>query len=301
MGGAVPEGFTVRVVEFRSAWRLPSMRPPWNPLRLALSLTLLLLSVPLSTAMARTPGQCSSASLQGLYLYKLLGRDALAEGATTAGPYAEAGMSRYDGRGGVETRYSSSAQQDVEIRGTYQISSDCAGTLRYVDGDRLLREYRIYVDPQGARLSFVDITDPLEGYILGGEQLRVARQTTPLKGCSERTLSGTYTYNSEGALPVDDRLQLFREAGLEAYDGVGGIRNRFTDTLGNDTTVAGEYQIAPDCSGHASYDSGGVYRLYVAPNGRQFVFIDTAPGSQRPGLSTRVSRQRLIEAPDAGQ
>jgi hypothetical protein len=271
------------------------MSPPWHPLRLGVSLTLALVAMSLSNGVAAAPATCSTASLQGIYIYKMLGRDALPDGATTAGPYAEAGMSIFDGRGRVSTTYSSSAEQDVDLRGTYVVGPDCTGTLRYRAGGRLLRDYRIYADPRGERLSFVDVTDPVEGYILGGEKLRVARQTKPLKTCSRRTLAGTYTYNTEGALPVDERLRLFREAGMESYDGTGGIRNRFSDTFGNEhRTISGQYEIAADCSGRARYDSDGLYRIYAAPDGQHFVFIDLAAGSQRPGLNTRVSRRLLI-------
>ena len=52
-----------------------------------------------------SPPVCSKRSLQGTYLYQIIGRDAVPEGQVTAGPYAEAGMDLYDGNGQVTLPY----------------------------------------------------------------------------------------------------------------------------------------------------------------------------------------------------
>ncbi len=267
-----------------------------NPRCLTLIIPLILL---LGCADASQDGAslpvCSNRSLQGTYLYQIIGRDAVPEGQVTAGPYAEAGMDLYDGNGQVTTTYSSSREQGTQIIGHYDIQADCSGQIVYPGTEGPLRRYQVYIDPAGSRLTFIDVTDTSRGYLLGGEKLRVAAQTAPLANCSTQTLSGTFTYSVEGAVTTEQGLKLFREAGMESYDGAGNIANRYTDNQGVTATIAGQYVIRPNCQGTATYASGGRYELYVDPLGQWFAFIDLTAGAQRGGKNHLISRQRLVE------
>ena len=247
-----------------------------------------------------SPSVCSNRSLQGTYLYQIIGRDAVPEGQVTAGPYAEAGMDLFDGNGQVTTTYSTSREQGTRIMGHYDIQADCSGQIVYPGENGPLRRYRVYVDPAGSRLAFIDVTDIGRGYLLGGEKLRVAAQAAPLANCSSQTLSGTFTYSVEGAVTTERGLKLFREAGMESYDGAGNIANRYTDNLGGTNTITGHYDIQPDCQGTATYASGGRYQLYADPLGQWFAFIDLTAGSQRGGRNHLISRQRLVDGPPVG-
>ena len=245
-----------------------------------------------------TPRVCSNRSLLGAYLYQIIGRDAVPEGKVTAGPYAEAGMDVYDGNGQVTTTYSSSREQSTRIIGQYDIQADCSGQIVYAGEKGPLRRYQVYVDPAGSRLAFIDVTDISRGYLLGGEKLRVSLQPTPLANCSTRTLSGTFTYSVEGAVTTEQGVKLFREAGMESYDGAGNIANRYTDNLGVTDTITGQYDIQPNCQGTATYASGGRYQLYVDPLGQWFAFIDLTAGSQRGGKNHLISRLLLVVKDD---
>ena len=76
-----------------------------------------------------SPTVCSNRSLQGTYLYQIIGRDAVPEGQVTAGPYAEAGMDLFDGNGQVTTTYSTSREHGRGVVGQYDGQADCAGEL----------------------------------------------------------------------------------------------------------------------------------------------------------------------------
>lgn len=237
---------------------------------------------------------CSERTLRGTYLYEMIGRDRLPAGATTAGPYAEIGQDYFDGAGRVVTRISSSRDDHVALTGTYALAANCEGTIHYASPDGPPRIQQIYVAPDGQRLSFVEIGDPEAGAILAGERQRVAHRHPDALRCSPRTLAGTYTYNNNGAVMIDQRLHLIREAGMETYDGQGRMINRYTDSQGTRDTIAGRYELTPSCRGIAEYASGGFYRFYADPLGQSFVFVDATPGAQRSGRNIRVSLRGLV-------
>ncbi|NCA71620.1 MAG: hypothetical protein EOM91_16355 [Sphingobacteriia bacterium] len=266
-----------------------------------LSITLIGLLCCGPTALAADDGQprCSDRSLLGIYIYSIVGRDALPSDGGTGGPYAEAGQDVFDGQGMVTTTYSSSHEQEQVIRGRYSLDPDCTGKVTYSLDGGTQKVHRIFVDPLGTRLSFIDTTDTTEGYILGGEKIRVTPRDSALAHCSTRLLQGTYSYSIHGAVTTPAGLRLFREAGLESFDGKGGIVNRFVDNLGNEATITGTYEIAPNCIGTASYASGGVYRIYLDPVGRHFAFVDLTAGAERSGLNTRISRGSIVKAPES--
>lgn len=237
---------------------------------------------------------CSERTLKGTYLYEMIGRDRIPDGATNAGPYAEIGQDYFNGSGGVVTYISSSRDDHVPLTGTYTLERNCEGTITYALEDGSSRVQRIYAGPGGQRLSFVEVTDE-SGPILAGERQRVAPNRPSAQRCSVRTLKGTYIYNNNGAVMVDQTLHLIREAGMESYDGRGRLINRYTDSFGTHDTIAGSYAVTPSCHGTAEYESGGLYRFYADPQGRSFVFVDATPGSQRAGRTNRVSLQQLVK------
>ena len=112
-----------------------------------------------------TSGQsyCSIHTLKGTYSYNVTGN-------YESFPFAESGLETYDGKGSIVGLGSdSSDSNNASFTGTYNINSDCTGTLDY--GDNTL--YNIYVKPDGSSFSFLDRTT---GSVLAGEERRISKK-----------------------------------------------------------------------------------------------------------------------------
>jgi hypothetical protein len=100
----------------------------------------------------RAPSQCSTATLKGTYN---------ASGRGNADPpgldelFAEAGMESFDGQGRVLSRYINSAGESGVFAGTYRVSANCVGQVRFETGET----YRIFVGPTGDDFVSVDLFD----------------------------------------------------------------------------------------------------------------------------------------------
>src|SRR5215208_1673893 len=117
--------------------------------------------------------KCSKATLHGTYLFA---HDGVVISGKDQGPFAIAGMEKYDGNGKVKAVASANFNGDVarhqSIPGTYSVNADCTSTATYADGTR----YDLFIAPDGSKFTFVQ-TKPSEfvgaGFELQGTAKRV--------------------------------------------------------------------------------------------------------------------------------
>jgi hypothetical protein len=105
--------------------------------------------------------------------------------------------------------------------------------------------------------------------------------------CAQKTLKGTYIYNSQGV----HNGNLAYASGKELYDGEGHVINTFTNSSGQTISLVGVYVVSSSCTGRVDYSTGNSYAIYLNPNGASFTFIDTSldPNDTMSGVETRVS------------
>jgi hypothetical protein len=114
--------------------------------------------------------------------------------------------------------------------------------------------------------------------------------------CSNRTLSGTYTYQLEGTR--DDGRTLTREAGMEVYDGRGHMSviatfNSVPGGVSSFQTTRLSYVVYSNCTGVLSGSRGPYADIFVAPDGSSFTFVSNVAGQQISGIEHRVSERRV--------
>lgn len=114
--------------------------------------------------------------------------------------------------------------------------------------------------------------------------------------CSNSTLSGTYTFASDGWIVSGGGTTPFALAGTETYDGAGNIAGVVTASLNGSVTSAaantGTYSINSNCTGTAAFTNSGVtthFDIYVHPMGRFFQFVETDTGQVTSATETRIS------------
>lgn len=115
--------------------------------------------------------------------------------------------------------------------------------------------------------------------------------------CSNATLSGTYTFASDGWTVSGGGAVPFALAGVETYDGAGNVSGVVTVSLNGvilpATPNTGTYHVNPDCTGTAAYTNSGVtthFDIYVAPSGDNFQFVGTDAGEVTAATEIRVSK-----------
>jgi hypothetical protein len=115
--------------------------------------------------------------------------------------------------------------------------------------------------------------------------------------CSEATLHGTYLFASEGTTVSGKGRGPFAIAGYDVYDGRGHQRGVLTVSANGKITSfirdSGKYTVKPDCTGSVSFASGTVDDLFIAPDGSQFTFIQTDPGTVSAEFEQRVTARRV--------
>jgi hypothetical protein len=248
----------------------------------------------------RTP-VCSEQTLKGTYLYYIQGRDAGM--GDYSGWYREAGMESFDGGGRVRNIFTDTLGNSQLAEGRYGINPDCTGEAYYEDAEGHVNRYHLFVDPRGKRFHFVEVGST---NAKSGQDKRVTRdlilfnEPDPSR-CSNASLQGTYIYSLNGSDPSLSWTEgYFAEAGIEYFDGVGNHNIDYSGSGENGASqrLSGEYQIDGDCSGFVNYrfEDGSelVYRVYVAPAGEGFVFIDLLGQFRNVGQNERVSRANLL-------
>jgi hypothetical protein len=121
--------------------------------------------------------------------------------------------------------------------------------------------------------------------------------STAAAKCSNATLRGTYLFAYEGFTVSGKDRGPFAVAGYETFDGRGNIRSVNTFSLNGKITrfarIPGKYTINPDCTGTSSYTDGSRYDQFVAPDGSQFVFVQTNPGTVAATFEPRATAHRV--------
>ena len=115
--------------------------------------------------------KCSEATLHGTYLFA---HDGVVISGKDQGPFAIAGMEKYDGNGKVKAVASANFNGNVarhqSIPGTYTVKADCTSTATYADGTR----YDLFIAPDGSKLTYVQ-TKP-SNVVLAGDEQRVTAE-----------------------------------------------------------------------------------------------------------------------------
>jgi hypothetical protein len=57
--------------------------------------------------------------------------------------------------------------------------------------------------------------------------------------------------------------------------------------------TTGKYTVNPDCTGSVSFSGGTTGDLFIAPDGSQYVFVHTNPGTVAAELDQRVTARRV--------
>ncbi len=109
-------------------------------------------------------------------------------------------------------------------------------------------------------------------------------------GCSETTLLGSYTFFVVG---TDKDGKPFARAGMEYYDGKGGIILTERLATGEAVNRTGSYHIDSRCKAQARYSDKTSYTYFVAPSGDFFDWVATS-GNIIAGSETRVSMGNLV-------
>jgi hypothetical protein len=138
-----------------------------------------------------------------------------------------------------------------------------------------------------------EINDPLTAHHATAASSQ-AQSKSPT--CSKKTLSGTYTYEFNGAR--DDGQILTREAGMEVYDGNGNLSvtasfNSVPGGVGSFKKAQLTYVVYPNCTGVLSGKQGPYADIFIDPTGDSFTFVSNVPGQQISGQEHRVSKKAI--------
>lgn len=116
--------------------------------------------------------------------------------------------------------------------------------------------------------------------------------------CAPDTLSGTYLFAFSG-IDIAGGGAPFAVAGYEVYDGAGRMRSVVTSNaagkLARNVHQPGSYTVAADCTGTVTYADGTIYDLFIAPDGSNFVFVETNPEKVAAGFEPRATAQRVAQ------
>jgi hypothetical protein len=119
------------------------------------------------------------------------------------------------------------------------------------------------------------------------------------KKCSVATLHGTYLFAFNGVEITGNNNQApFAIAGYAVFDGNGkekGVASsNFNGKVTRNERISATYTVKADCTGTVTYRDGSQIDLFIAPDGRQFTFVQTKPsklvgaGFEPRGTANRV-------------
>jgi hypothetical protein len=227
-----------------------------------------------------TGGTCSNRSLLGTYLFEYLAAPAGSDPIDIS-----VGFRYFDGQGAGRLFYTGLDGRDRTERFRYNVERDCTGTVAYRSGTT---SETMFVHPEGINVAWID-TRP--GFVAAGHDWRSSKRAPGQ--CSNATLRGTYSYISRGGTGTGPASR-FAEAGLESFDGTGGLWNRYTDSNGEDAVVSGTYRIGANCIGRVTYETGEDYRIYIGPTGDAIVGVDLSDDFGRFGSEHKISNKLLV-------
>jgi hypothetical protein len=116
--------------------------------------------------------------------------------------------------------------------------------------------------------------------------------------CDEGTLHGTYMGANDGVVTGGPDKGPFAAAEFQWFDGNGNTEGVFSANYNRNITrkanFTGTYTVNADCTGTVTLTDGTRYRLFIAPYGSMFAWVQTEPPQYVvSGVERRVSLQRL--------
>ena len=127
-----------------------------------------------------------------------------------------------------------------------------------------------------------------------------AEQGSKDKGCSLRTLKGTYLFAYPGFQIVDGQQVPFAFAGHDRYDGEGTLTGvgsfSVNGSISRSATYTGSYTVNPDCTGSSIIvdDSTGEtqhFDTFFGRDGDEISFVQTDPGSVAVSIERRITKK----------
>jgi hypothetical protein len=117
--------------------------------------------------------KCSKATLDGTYLFA---HDGVVTEGPDKGPFAIAGMEKYDGNGKVtgvvSANFNGNVDRHVSFDATYTVNANCTGTV--TSGPTQAQD--VFIAPDGSMFTFVQTKPPQQvtsGFELQGTAKRV--------------------------------------------------------------------------------------------------------------------------------
>lgn len=120
------------------------------------------------------------------------------------------------------------------------------------------------------------------------------------RGCSPRTLRGTYVFHATGYRAQPGSTTMNPKAILEVIEFAGdGTLNVVISTVANragdgaitsNTNAPGQYQLDPMCTGTLAFSDGPTFNIFAEAKGDTVWMIQTNPGNVLEGTVTRVER-----------
>jgi hypothetical protein len=139
------------------------------------------------------------------------------------------------------------------------------------------------------RIIGISLTLAVAGALLGlfPSSKHIVPVARAQSGCSVATLSGNYGFTGSGFASLNHSVKgaevPVAYSGSETFDGVGNLSAVFTaannGTISTGQTASGTYTVNSDCSGSASFTTGGTFNLVVVSGGAEFMVIQTDPGN----------------------
>ncbi len=108
--------------------------------------------------------------------------------------------------------------------------------------------------------------------------------------CNQRTLFGSYLFSDTG---TDKDGKPIAYAGIDYFDGKGGMVWTSTNSLGVSSSGTGSYKVVGNCKAEAKFSNNSTNTFFLAPSGDEFVSVKTS-GNVTADRSTRVSKTNII-------
>ncbi|MGE5358038.1 MAG: hypothetical protein ACM3NQ_03410 [Bacteroidales bacterium] len=208
-----------------------------------------------AAAQADPQGQCSVATLKGTYGNLEQGTVLMdVFGMTAPIPFAVAGVITYDGAGNLSGIFKSSFGGFIlpgNATGTYTVNPDCTYS-DYIPTTQIHRKGTI--TGEGMLQEIQTITTDAWLMATG------TKRRTPVGGCSEAILKGTYSLFGQGLVPLQMPQILGAHTGLLTMDGKGMMHGEETVNLAGSVlppaTFTGAYSVAGNCTVSVEITSG---------------------------------------------
>ncbi len=232
-------------------------------------------------------GTCSTAMVSGTYFY-LLGGTVVS--GSRAVSYAELGKLVADGNGNVSGQSFASTggtQTNNSLVGTYEIQSNCAGSIGLTVNSQFTETltFQVVNNGQGVVLAISS-----SSAVVVGTAYRQTASASPIQ-CGNGSLSGAYGYVLTGIAPVSGG-SLYSDAGQFVTNGNGNGSVASVANVGGSVSqvnATGTYTVASDCSGTAQVTSqNGTldYRFALVRDGQVALFYGSDPGWTISGIFT---------------